>query len=761
MSDSNNNLDLSEIDSSDLDQLAGKINTFYKQDATNKAQLAYHWERNQMMLDGNQWIVYEGDSATGGLWKRLKVSTSNEYVPRPVTNYMFDTYQTLKGYLIKDKPRSKVYPNTQVHQDKTAAMIGTLCLEGNWARLKEDYNYEIAAANLVTYGTVFKKDFWDTSSTNMVTVPKMVTVPITDPNTGQQMGESEQQDFDPITKEPLTEQLPIGDVATAIIEPFRITLDPLAMNLFDARWILEYSIQSLDTIKEAYDKQEPGYTGLAAEVEEESDLNGSMRRWFQLRNSVGVRELGNRNLSRSGGSDVMVENCAVVKEYYERPSRQYPAGRLIVVANDKVVYSDDSPYNGPEQGDWHPYSECRWEIVPGRFFGKGPLDDASEIQKRINSIDSVVILNRKTMAVPQRLIPMNAGITPGQWTGRPGAEIFYRPDAGAVPTIIPGTDVGQSVFTERAQNVSDLKSISGAQSILSGDRPPGVDSASGINLLYEIGTGKLYPVLARWKMFVESSQKKQLRLIGQKYKEPRPDFIRMLKSRNKDLNEYDINQFIGADLYDNFNVVVEAGSNIPKLQAAKQALLTELAQMGLLNLQDPSNRSQFQKDMGIQGYDADIEPDQKRAEWENDLIDNLTASPDTKPVVLAIDNHQIHLGIHQNRMKSPTFMSLPFTIQQAYMAHIQQHEQMQAQAQQAQMLQQQAMAPPGTHPMQQGGGQQAAAPKGGKGGAPLAPQQPQPAGVGAGHGKGLNKAMKSAVIGGSDVLNVASLGSGR
>lgn len=753
MSASNNNLDLSDIATDDLDQLASKVNTFYKQDATNKAQLSYHWERNHMMLDGNQWIVYEGDSATGGLWKRLKVSQANEYVPRPVTNYMFDSYQTLKSYLIKNKPRSKVYPNTQTHQDKTASSIGTLCLEGNWARLKEDYNYETAAANLVAYGTVFKKDFWDTSSTNMVTVPKMITVPLTDPNTGMQIGETEQQDFDPITKEPLTEQLPIGDVNTGIIEPFRITLDPLAMHLHDARWIMEDSIQSLDAIKEAYSKEGEGYTGLADQVQEEGDLNGSMRRWFQLRTSAGQRELGNRTQSRSGASDIMVENCAIVKEYYERPGIKYPEGRMIVVAGDLTVYSGPSPYNGPEQGDWHPYSECRWEILPGRFFGRSPLDDGAEIQKRINSIDSAIILTRKTMAIPQKLIPIGSGITPGQWTGRPGAEIFFRPDGGTQPSTIPGEGVHASVFTERSQNVNDLQQITGAQSILKGDTPPGVDSASGINLLYEIGTGKLFPVLNRWKMFVESSQKKQLRLIGQKYKEPRPDFIRMLKSRNEDLNEYDINQFIGADLYDNYNVVVEAGSNIPKLMAAKQALLMELAQMGALNLQDPGNRSQFQKDLGISGYDSDIEPDQKRAEWENDLLDNLQNAPDNKPIVLAIDNHQVHILHHSNRMKSPTFMSLPFQIQQAYMAHLQQHETMQAQAQQAQMLQQQAMGPP----QPQGGGRSAPAPKG-KSGASLAPGTP--AGMTGGHGKGVPKATKNAIIGGSDVLNSASLGTG-
>jgi hypothetical protein len=692
-----------------------------------------------MMLDGKQWLVFDGDKDTGGLWKRLRVSKQNEYIPRPVTNYLFSAYQTLKSYLIKNKPRSSVKANTIAYRDKEAAKIATLVSETNWIRLKEQYNYESAAAALITYGTVFKKSYWDVSSRSMVKVPKMKQVPVTDPATGQVMGMTETQDFDPITHDPLFEELPLGDVNTCVVDPYRMALDPLAMHLHEAKWIMEYSIQSLDWIRETYGREGEGYTGLAQEVQEEKDLNGSMKRWFQLRTTSGLK--ANSSLGTDGTSaDTMVDNSAIVKEYYEAPTSKYPKGRLIVVAGDKTVYSGVSPYEGPEQGDWHPYSECRWELVPGRFWGKSPLDDATEIQKQINSIDSIITLTRKVAAVPQWLIPNNSGITPGSMTGRPGQMHFFRPDpTGAMPQVVRPPGVDQTVFAEREQRVNDLKEIMGAMDIMRGDRPPGVNAASALSLLYEVGTGKIYPVLERWKMMVEQDQKKQLRIIGKFYKEPRPEFIRALKAKNQDLSEESINHFIGADLYDNCNVIVEAGSNVPKLQAAKQGMLVELAQMGMLNLQDPANRVQFQQDMGIGGYDQDIEPDRKRATWENDLLDNLQFSPENKPVVLAVDNHQLHKEIHQNRMKSPTFMALPLPVQQAYMQHIQEHEQFEAQAQQAQMYQQMAMA---TEP----------------GAAPAQPQQP--AGAGPARGKGMTTEMKNAVLG-ADAISPASLGQGR
>ncbi len=743
---SNNNLDLSSVPNEDHEQLASKINSYYKNDGSIKNALSYNWERNALMLDGKQWLTFDNSAASGGAWQPLKVTAKNEYIPRPVTNYLFEDYQTLKSYLIKQKPRSQVKPNTQVHKDKSAAKIGTMILEGNWKRLKEQYNYETAAASLLVYGTVFKKSYWDTSAQGLVKVPRMEEAPITDPMTGMVVGSQLVEAVDPMTGEVIMDEVPLGDISTTVIEPFRIAIDPLAMHLHEARWILEFNIQSLDWIKETYGKdpmQHPGYTGRVDEVKEEKDLSGALRRWYQLRTSSGTKVFGPTS---AGASDDMIENAAVVKEYYERPSSKFPKGRLVVVANNVCLFAGDSPCEGKEVGDWHPYSECRWEIVPNRFWGKSPLDNSVETQKIINSIDSAIILTRKTMAMPQKIIPQGSGIAPGTWTGRPGLEIYTRVDGGAMPATVPGAGVHESVFKEREQRRSDMQNNSGAVDILKGDRPPGVNAASALNMLYEVGTGKLFPILDRWKAFIEDDQKKQLKIIAQKYKEPRQDFIKMLMSLNTELSEQELNQFIGADLNDNFNVRIESSSNIPKLESARDARKMELAQLGVLQLDNPLNRSQFLQDMGIEGYDTDVGPDQKRAQWENDLLDNLPNNPGQMPVVLAVDDHAVHKLEHANRMKAPAFLSLPTEVQQAYMLHIQQHDQFEMMAAQAMMLQQQAMRPPEGAPSQ--------AKQPGEASQPKSPAQGAQSAKASG---GPPSAVKQAIHG-ADVLNAATLG---
>ncbi len=106
---------------------------------------------------------------------------------------------------------------------------------------------------------------------------------------------------------------------------------------------------------------------------------------------------------------------------------------------------------------------------------------------------------------------------------------------------------------------------------------------------------------------------------------------------------------------------------------------------------------EFLRQLGVTGFDNDVGPDVKRAEWENDLLDNLHNNPNNKPVLFDADDDAVHIEIHNKRVKQPSFMSLPLECQQAYFMHVQAHEQSASMKQQAQMMQQMAMQgpPPG------------------------------------------------------------------
>ena len=84
-SKSGDTFDITQIGNDEPEQLATAIEQFYKNDGSVKTRLSYNWERNQLMLDGHQWLVFDGTYEGGGQWKRLSVSKANDYIPRPVT----------------------------------------------------------------------------------------------------------------------------------------------------------------------------------------------------------------------------------------------------------------------------------------------------------------------------------------------------------------------------------------------------------------------------------------------------------------------------------------------------------------------------------------------------------------------------------------------------------------------------------------------------------------------------------------------------
>jgi hypothetical protein len=105
---------------------------------------------------------------------------------------------------------------------------------------------------------------------------------------------------------------------------------------------------------------------------------------------------------------------------------------------------------------------------------------------------------------------------------------------------------------------------------------------------------------------------------------------------------------------------------------------------------------EYQRQMGIVGFDNDVGPDAKRTLWENDCLDNILTAPDKKPVVLQCDDDGVHIATHERRMKEPSWMELDQQIQQAYMMHVEEHNSSMQQKQQMQAMQAMAMGqPPG------------------------------------------------------------------
>lgn len=683
-------LDLSKLEKLDpsnptsLTTLSTEIDTVYRQAPFYLERMAYSWMQNIHFLLGDQHIYYNQISKQ---FELLPTTRHNDFVPRPVTNLIQPITTTNVSTFTRNKPNCDVTPNSPDDKDISAARIASKIQDAKWE--DDDMQNKLAECIYwaVTCGTVYRKDYWDTS------YGKIVRIPLTEPVTEQTLGPDGSINFvtqeKPVLDEkgsPTFNEIPLGDNSVDIIDPFRIIVDPNASNEQSMSWIMETSIQKLTWIQENFEKKDNGYTGEAENVKEEMNLS-SMLDLRQRLKTLSVKGAGT-SYGTSTGYENTVKNSAVVKELYIRPTRAHPKGQMIVSAGGKILYWGESPYYDGTPDSWHPYTVYRYELIPGRFFGKSLIEDLVELQRRINAIDSLVILNRKTMVAPQRLIPAGCGIPEGYWNGAPGLQLQYRPVGanGAKPEIIPGVPLPAQVYQEREVTKNEMYQVARTNEVLQGIRPPGVTTYGGLQLLLEQSFNTFSSQIHRWEKFIEKGETKKLKLIAQRYREPRPEFINKLRVLNRDISDVEIVNFIGADLRDNVTVRVEAGSSIPRSNAAKQQQLMELAASGVLGdlINDPLNKQQFLERIGVTGFDATYEADVKRSTWENEMLDNMNFQ---SVVVFPIDNHQIHIEMHGNRAKEPSFMKVDPMIQQSYLQHIQEHSMIlqQQQMQQAQM----------------------------------------------------------------------------
>lgn len=686
-------LDLSKIDKLDpaspTDQvtMSNEIDQVYRVAPFYMQRSAYSWLQNIHFLLGDQHIYYNQISRQ---FELLPTTRHNDFVPRPITNLIQPLVSTLVSVFTRTKPTADVTPNSPNEKDISAARLASKIQDVKW----EDDNMQEKLSEAVYWallcGTVYRKDYWDTS------YGKVVRIPITEPITREWLGPNGQ--IQEITEEkpvydetgsPMFNEIPLGDNAVDIIDPFRIIVDPNASDEGSMNWIMETSIQKLFWIRENFDKTGNGFTGKANDVKEESNVSTLVELRQRLK-TISVKGSGTYYGS-STGYETAIKDSAVIKELYIRPTKLHPKGQMIVSAGSLILYWGDSPYYDGGPDSWHPYTMFKYEVLPGRFLGKSLVEDLVEPQRRINAIDSLIILNRKTMVAPQRLIPHGCGVPEGYWNGAPGLQIQYRPVGanGAKPELVQGLPLPAQVYQEREVTKNELTQIARTNEVLQGVRPPGVTTYGGLQLLLEQSYSTLAPTQHRYEKFIEKGETKKLKLIAQRYREPRPEFVNKLRAMNKDISDVEIVNFIGSDLRGNVSVRIEAGSSVPRSNAAKQQQLTELANTGILGnlIADPVNKQKFLEKVGVHGFDSTFETDVKRAQWENEMLDNGNFA---SIMILQFENHQIHIELHQNRMKEPSFMTLPDDLKAAYLQHVQEHANI-LQQQQLQAAQQQAL----------------------------------------------------------------------
>ena len=710
---------------------------------------------NIAFLNGIQWIEYSEQTRRFSKWN------APAWFPTPVDNQVEPRLLGMQARLLKSNPTGRVRPNKNEAKDREGARVAEQIASHIDDVVHEEELRDKAALYAGATGTVIFHDRRNPEARPVMMIPLQQAVdqpiqqdravcpqcqrqfppelagtpcpqcqqtqlqqpelpgqqPVAPPvpelqaqqmpaflSNGEPAMETVMQPELDANGQPVIEQHHQGELESQAFMLFNFYWDPKARELREARWCGELCYSDLDWIDQNFPDLGP-YVDLEAGVDASSFYEAS------LTALVGPSIQGTAHYG--GGQNF--EHGAVVRSYQEKPSRDYPNGIWAIVANGVLLYPPESPdgsvetalpikdLEGNPTGDFS-YTEFRYDMVPGRFPGRSPVDDMVPLQRKVNAIDAQLILNRKTLLNPWVLAPKGSGLVPGQVAMRPAATVVYNyVGIGVAPQVVKGEPLPAQILEERKEAMASMDRLAQDQRSGGAEMPPGTKSGIALNFLREQKEEDSTPRLRRWARCMSERKRKQLLLVQQHYREPRA--IKLVGPGQ----QWQVHYWQGSDLAGNTDVSIDPGTIIPRSPSVKTQLLFDAAEQGLVNLQDPLQKQKALDYLDLTEFETEIGPDVRRALKENAEMD------EGKPVEInENDNDEIHLLEHIPKIKDPGFDYLSPPARQAHLKHKAMHMQRLLQKKMQEMKGQMG-APPAGGPPGKGG-----PPHAGKGGPPPA-----------------------------------------
>jgi hypothetical protein len=434
-----------------------------------------------------------------------------------------------------------------------------------------------------------------------------------------------------------------GDVDSCVVPLFELKFDTSCSKWADISWICHDKIRTLDYIKEVYGIEAQAETGLTATSLYEAKL---------------------QTLSTSGVSYQKCENSAVVHEYWELPSSDYPKGRRITKIGHQIpIYEEDIGFGEEDDTERElPFFPFFHINVPGRLIPTSIVEQLIPIQREYNKSRSQIIENKNLVGNPILMAPI--GSLDEEPTNEPGQYLEYNPGAGPKPDYLTPPTMSAEVYKNIDLLDGEFEFVSGQHETSHGTTPAGVTSGTAIGYLQEQDDTKLGPTIANFISCKQKYMRYLLKMIQKKY-----DFERTVRIAGDDRRAETL-RFKGSDLT-SIDVRVNEGTMYQTSKAAMQDFIIKMVQYGLLLPTNERDRQLIMKVLEFGVIDdvyTEFEQDTSQAQAENDKFQRGVNSD-----VRDFYNHEAHVKEHNKLRKSEMYQQLPPEIKQAIDAHVDLH----------------------------------------------------------------------------------------
>ena len=234
-------------------------------------------------------------------------------------------------------------------------------------------------------------------------------------------------------------------------------------------------------------------------------------------NVFGLSGLSSVSGTTSADKSGVIDDAVIVIEKYEKPTEEFPQGRLITVAGGKLLYYGELPYkNGKNGGRTYPFVKQECIKVAGGFFGISVIERLIPVQRAYNAVKNrkQEFINRLcmgVMTVEDGSVDVDALAEEGL---SPGKILVYR-QGGKAPELMNEFTMPADFAAEEENLINEFVRISGVSDVTSSTSRSMVKSGTALEILIEQDNARMAVHAETIRAGILSAAKQVLRLYAQ------------------------------------------------------------------------------------------------------------------------------------------------------------------------------------------------------------------------------------------------------
>ena len=532
---------------------------------------------------------------------------------RVVINLMKPLAETIEGK-INFISMFQGIPNSSELGDIRGAEVATRLIAHNdyindLDALNEDLKYD-----LIRTGNAFRKWTWDNSQFGWIKNPEGTT-------------DSLRED---------------GELVGVVPSVFNLRPDPTARCMEDCRWFIEFQEVTEQAILDNF-----------PEISAEDIKNATNINPTQKYKGMYVKE---KEIDKN-------EVTHIVSWYWERKSKSYPNGRLIISTPSLVLWAKTNPALGTL-----PFFKYGYKRFGNSFWCYGPLYYVQDIQRDFNRFNSIISEHiegwRAKMVVPQGSILKEGAFTTDSFELLECDLTKGEPRPLTMPELSPQIPNHRDFLLAAKDIVSNVHEVSYSQLPQGASRAP----ASLYSMMVDQENMKIDPMIRQINKTLKKEAKYRLEMMGEYYDKPR--LVKIIGKNERTSVDY----FSGADLKGNYDVKLVIGVSIHQSKTVQQKMLLDLKTAGAPIEWDIIFKLLWEGDISQEIRAAFA--DKERASREDQAFLNGTydKSFDQGGVqILFHDNHEVHLESHSSMSKTEEAQQWDDKTWQAFNKHLFSH----------------------------------------------------------------------------------------